>query len=492
MKKIISAILIMAIVMTMSLGVFAADEATNGTITISGVSTENVYSVYRLLNLSEDSYDAATGAYSYTVNADWVGFFATEAAKEYIIIDSSNYATWVGDTEDAARIANFAKLALAWAEANDIAPVATTEGDDDAITVLDGVNVCKFENLPLGYYLIDSTMGSLCGLTTTNPNAKVTAKNHAPSISKQVQENSNSHWDASNTASIGDEINYRVTIKVTAGAQNYMLHDKMTEGLTFQTDSVVVTLNGNTVPNENNVAFTINTNPDDDCTFNVVFENAFCDTLVDGDELVISYSAILNEKALIGNEDADTNTAVLWYGEEHKTTESTVETFTYGIEIIKTDDQDNMLDGAEFRIYDDATGGNEIPVVAVMKDGVIDHYRLAKDGEQGEVIQVIDGRVKVVGFDNGYYYLQETKSPVGYNQLSSRKMFTVNGDNLYGTFLDGEYYEGTGVQVVNKTGAVLPSTGGTGTVLFITFGTIAVLGAGVLLVTKKRMAMIQD
>ncbi|MBE6960295.1 MAG: LPXTG cell wall anchor domain-containing protein, partial [Ruminococcaceae bacterium] len=119
-------------------------------------------------------------------------------------------------------------------------------------------------------------------------------------------------------------------------------------------------------------------------------------------------------------------------------------------------------------------------------------YRRARADETGVAIVVKDGKVRVVGFDNGTYYLEETEAPDGYNKLSARQRFIISDGNLDATFNGEIYSTGSGVHVVNKTGSMLPETGGMGTVLFITFGTIVVLGAGILLVTKKRMSMIKD
>ena len=105
---------------------------------------------------------------------------------------------------------------------------------------------------------------------------------------------------------------------------------------------------------------------------------------------------------------------------------------------------------------------------------------------------VEEGKVWVDGLDNGTYYLEEVITPAGYNQLTSRQKFIIADSNLNAVFNDSIYSTGSGVHVVNKTGTMLPETGGMGTVLFITFGTMVVLATGVLLVTKKRMSMIRE
>ena len=129
-----------------------------------------------------------------------------------------------------------------------------------------------------------------------------------------------------------------------------------------------------------------------------------------------------------------------------------------------------------------------------MDDGVT--YRRARTDEQtdGKTVNIVveDGRVRVVGFDNGTYYLEEKVTPEGYNSLPARQKFIIADGNLNATFNGEIYSTGSGVHVVNKSGTMLPETGGMGTTLFICFGAVAVLGTGVLLVTKKRMGMIQD
>src|SRR5699024_7295196 len=132
--------------------------------------------------------------------------------------------------------------------------------------------------------------------------------------------------------------------------------------------------------------------------------------------------------------------------------------------------------------YDSATGGNEIPVVKI-SDGV---YRLAKAGEDGVEMETDNGQIEVRGLDaNTTYWLQETKAPDGYNKLPGRVEVKIEEDNLNATVEDGTWASG-GVHVVNKTGSLLPSTGGMGTTLFYIGGGALVVLAIVLLVIEKR------
>lgn len=488
MKRVITLVLAAMLLMTLALPSFAAEgkETELGSITINGVSTENVYSIYQLLDL--ESYDKTSGAYSYKVNSAWTAFFETEEAKKYITIDDAGYVTWIAG-EDNSTVATFAKGALSYAKEKGIQPVKSSKNEGEfVVTGTTGV----FSDLTLGYYLVDSTMGALCGLTTTNPNASINAKNAAPTVDKQVLEDSTDSYTVTNSADIGQDVTYRVTINVHAGAENYIFHDKMDAGLTYKEvtsiEHVIPGAKGTETVDEK--YYTVNTTGfEDDCTFEIKFTKEFCDHLATNDKIVITYTAMLNRNAVIAGE-GNKNTAWLTFGDNsgHKSNVDEVTTFTYGIDIIKTDSQNTLIHGAQFKIYDAAEGGNEVAVV-LMDDDVT--YRRARANEPGVAIVVTNGKVRVVGFDNGTYYLEETVAPAGYNKLTSRTQFIISDKNLDAIFNDGVFSTGSGVHVVNKTGSMLPETGGLGTTLFIAVGTIMVLGAAVVLFAKKRMSQIE-
>ena len=488
-KKLASLALALLMICALSTNVFAAGE---GSITINGVSDGNTYEIYKLLDL--ESYNTTSGAYSYKVNSAWTGFFATAEALEYVAIDDAGYVTWKA-TEDDDTVAAFAKLALAWAKDKNILPIQSSkpvgdppEGTGDMVVTDNGSDgkLGKFSNLELGYYLIDSTMGALCGLTTTNPDASINAKNGSPTIDKQVQEDSTNQWAEKNTADIGQTVNFRVTINVHAGAQNYVLHDEMSEGLTFQSVSkiehIVPGTGTHPVPAEK---YTVKTEDlTDDCTFEVQFSEEFCNELETNDKVIVYYSAMVNHSAIIAN-DGTPNETWLDYGENHHSTHDTTQTYTFGFDIVKTDSQNKLINGAKFKIYDAATDGNTI---AVTKQSDGSYLRdPSHDGDGGDTIIVTNGQIRVVGFDNGTYYLEETEAPDGYNKLTARQKFIIADGNLDAVFNDGIFSTGSGVHVVNKTGSMLPETGGIGTTIFYISGAALALGAVVLLITKKRM-----
>ena len=501
MKKLFSVLLALVLVASFCVTAFAAGET--GSITINGVSESGTYEIYRMLDL--ESYDVEADAYSYKANDAWKTFFQSDEAKVYIATDKDGYVTWIAAEDDDTK-ANFAKLALAYAKDNGIAPTKSSKNEGEFVVT---GNSGKFSDLELGYYLVDSTMGALCGLTTTNPDASVNAKNGTPTVDKQIVEDSTSQWGDSNTADIGQIVEFRVTVSVHAGAENYVLHDLMSEGLTFQgikkvehvvpgTGTTVVDPSlyvlkdkcgepGEDVPEEEKSRYGKECD-DTKCTFEVHFDKDFCLGLENNDKLIVYYDAMLNREANINGEGND-NTAWLTFGEEGESNEDKTTTYTYGIDIIKTDSANKLIDGAEFKIYDALTGGNEVKVV-LMDDGVT--YCRAEDDEEGVAIVVKNGRARVVGLDNGTYFLEETKAPDGYNKLTARQKFIISDSNLDAVFNGEIFSSGSGVHVVNKTGSMLPETGGLGTLLFSLLGGGTALGAGVVLVTKKRLSKIAD
>ena len=481
MKKLLVILMTAIMVMTFSVPAAFAAEGETGSITINGVSADNTYEIYKLLDL--ESYDSKSGAYSYTANEKWTGFFATEEAQKYIEFEAG-YAKWVnGDDDDS--VAAFAKAALAYAKDNGIGPVKSSKNEGEF--VISGTTG-KFSGLELGYYLVDSSVGALCGLTTTNPDASINAKNGVPTIDKQVEEDSTKQWTETNTADIGQVVNFRVTINVHAGAENYVLHDEMSEGLDFKG----VTEVKHVVPGvDEHIADAamykvVTDGLTDGCTFEIRFSEEFCEELETNDKIIVFYSAILNKEAIVA-EDGNPNETWLDYGEENESNHDTTQTYTFGIDLVKTDSQNTLIDGAEFKIYNAATDGKEVGVV-LMDDGVT--YRRASENEQndGKTVPIVvkDGQVRVVGFDNGTYYLEETKAPEGYNKLTARQKFIISDANLDAVYNNGVFSSGSGVHVVNKTGSMLPETGGIGTTIFVLIGGILVVGAGVILFARRR------
>lgn len=334
-----------------------------------------------------------------------------------------------------------------------------------------------FSGLDLGYYLVDSSLGALCGLNTTNPDATIKEKNGQPTIEKKVK-NHNNDWVDENTAKIGDTVEYKVEIKVADGAQKYTVTDTMSKGLTFNSGSLKVTANGAQTTN-----YTLTPTENG---FTLELPESYVSNLAKDTVIIVTYNATLNKDAVIDG-DGNTNEVKLSYGNQQNTVPSKVTTKSYQFDLVKVDGTTNkLLDGAEFKLYTAKDGGEPIKFVAV-EGG----YRVANGDETGAVDTIkVNGKVHISGLDKVNYWLDETHAPAGYNKLNERQEVKLSEGSQNATLETGAITwaeSNGGVVVKNNAGTVLPSTGGMGTTLFYVVGGGLMVAAVVLLVTKKRM-----
>ena len=459
-KKLFAALLAAALVLAMAVPAFAVtNTGANGSITIDNAVDGETYTIYRMFKL--DSYNG--DAYSYTVENNWETFFSTGAGKDYISL-TNGHPTW----KTGADVAAFAKASLAWANANNISYTDQKSATGTEVT---------FSGLDLGYYLVDSSLGALCSLDTTHSSATIKEKNGVPAMDKKIVTGENSTSDSS-TAKIGDTVNYKVTIKVAKGASGYELTDTMSEGLTFNNSSLTVTANGADAAAPSD--YTLDST---EHGFKLVFKDSYIGNLAENAEITVTYSATLNEKAVIGG-DGNTNSAELTYGNNKSVTKKTTTT-SYEFDLLKVDGADHkLLNSAEFKLYDAENGGSVIKVVPVAGG-----YRVANGDETGAVDTIkVNGKVHISGLDKTTYWLEETKAPDGYNKLTERKPVNLTNGSNNTTLTSDTWSEADhGVAVENNAGAILPGTGGMGTTLFYVIGGGLMVAAVVLLVTKKRM-----
>ena len=251
----------------------------------------------------------------------------------------------------------------------------------------------------------------------------------------------------------------------------------MSTGLTLNPDSIkaYVIVNNNEVA-INKDYYNVNANVEG-YTFTVTFDNEFIAKQPRNTKIVVKYTATLNENATIeGN--GNTNETHLKYGNDTTETKKTT-TYTYKFNLKKTDADENEIKGAEFKLYyKDNKDNKDKEILVVLENEANSIYRVAVAGETGVTIKV--GLATIKGLDAGTYYLEEVVSPEGYNKLTSKVKVEVKGKNNDNSFHIND------ISVVNYTGSLLPETGGIGTMLFITFGLILILGFGLLLVTKLR------
>lgn len=476
-RKLASLLLALVMVFALATTAFAAQEGTltGGSITINDAVSGQTYKAYQILYL--ESYNKDAGTYVYKANSAWETWLKSQTS--YVSFDDQGYVTWVNGADPET----FAKLAQAQIGSMRADASATAESN----TVKLGWDSETNEGtLKLGYYLVDTSLGSLCSLDTTNPNVEMYEKNAVPTIGKEVQEDSDSGWGVKNDANIGQTVNFKTTVHAKKGAQNYVVHDKMSAGLAFNAVTAVK-VDGTTLTGGTDYTV-VTTGLDDDCDFHVVFTKTYLDDITKDTDIVIEYNATLNENAVIST-GANTNDTKLSYGDSSSTEWAHTDTYTFMFDIIKTDSSLKVLDGAKFELYDAQTNGNKINLV--LENGV---YRVATATEantEGFTSAVIEaGKATVKGLDgNTTYWLEETEAPAGYNKLAGRVEVKMENSNLT-TTMTGDTWADVdgGVQITNNSGTELPSTGGIGTTIFYVLGSVLVIGAAVLLVTKKRMS----
>lgn len=595
LKKLLCFLLALAVCLGLSIAAFAAGEDSdtsttphnmegpdsleaNGTITIKNAAPTEVYKIYQIFYLESyvndntnppdpgdptsptDSLGNLTGGnYVYQVNSAWKEFAERadiNGESNYLTIDGQGYVTWNGDAT-RERAGEFAKLALAYAKEKNLEPIAeeiapltpqknadgTVKTDENGKTLYEETSTVTFGGLKLGYYLVDTSLGSLCALDTTNPSVVMQEKNTVPTNVKLAQENG--QWQSTNDAEIGDVVNFMSFIELASGIDHLIFHDTMSAGLTFlnaperitvvldATNAKETTRETNLVPVEHyNVVTTEPAEePDteaqplaDGCTFHIEFTDAFYELITTGDHtLTITYSATLNTNAVIG-EAGNKNTSKISYGDgNHFTPDSDTYTKTWEVPILKytltgaSNTIETPLSGAVFKLSTDKEGTEETPAAPISlidlgskslevgtdADGnpvteTWHIYRLAtpdeianqQTTENPDGIPVITeittdstGRFRIQGLDSGTYYLHEITAPNGYNKLSASIPIQIKDGKL-----KQNESEVSTIKVQNGTGSELPSTGGIGTTIFYVIGSILLVGTGILLITKKRMS----
>lgn len=524
MKRILAIVCTFVMIISMATGVNAVEKPakapakqTTGTITVTNAKAGETYKVYKILSL--ESYDDSKKAYSYVKNPvgdKWNNF--VNNSRDYLDINKDGYVTFVAGKDSPEGAREFALKAMDYAKKNKIDATATataSEGKDTDITV-------KFENLSLGYYLVESSVGTACSIDTAHPNMEVRDKHDAPSVSKKIIEGDGlsgviTESGAKNSVNIGDTVAYEVTINVKPNAKKYVLHDKMDDHLQFgMISDAPAYLKDEKNDSKNNPGlkltqdFVVNTNTGHGCAFDISFTDAFYKKYEEAinsgnlNKITFTYLATVKNDAPI--DTAMPNTAYLTYGEHSKTEEVKTNTYTWGIPVYKytlNAGAKEALVGAKFILSTDSnfTEGN---VLNFTNTG--NTYRYAstggnneggnneggnnKDGNN-ELVSAEGGMININGLKSGTYYLKETKAPDGYNLLKTPIKIIVTGDAVTGKPVIKVDNNGTAtvvkkVEVQNNKGSLLPSTGGMGTTLIYVVGSILVLASGIVLFSKRK------
>ncbi len=476
-KRVLALLAAFALVLAMAVPAFA--DGNTGSITVQGAVDGELYSIYKIFDVT--GYDTMTTPHkiTYKVTDGWASFFAKgNPGATYVTLDSKKQIS--ATTLDSTNAPAFAAAAITWAKdsAHNIKVTDSKTANKDGVT---------FTNVADGYYLVDTSLGALCSLDNVTGNAaKISEKNKVPSVEKKVK--SGDIYESSNSAKIGDTVKYKTTITINGSVEKVVLHDKMDTGLTFDETSVKVKVGGADVAAANYTLKKSGTESSDPCTFEIEFKDSYIAGLETGKQIEVTYSATLNESAVIGT-PGNKNDTWLKYGNSGSVTSETT-TYSYSFDLVKTDSDGTLLAGAKFKLYADQNCANEIKLVA---DGD-NAYRVAKTGEKAvESIETnATSALTIKGLKGTTtYYLKEIEAPKGYNELENAFVFTIASANVSSNLVttSNKWVEGTstGIHIINNAGTTLPSTGGMGTTVFYVVGGGLMAVAVVLLVTKKRM-----
>lgn len=469
-KKLMAALLAVALLCAMAVPAFAADAP--GSITISNAVSGKTYNVYRILDIATHN-DGYTGIV-YKTNDKWSEFInSTDVKSHYFTAVGSDGVVTVKDRLTADDAKALAVSAKAWLGAH-------TDITADATAITATSSTVNFTNLELGYYLVvssgwDDDIEVVCSLDTTKPNIEINEKNGKPTIEKKIVENST--LAESNTAGIGDYVQFKITVNVIDGQpRNYVIHDKMSAGLTFVNTTeypVEVKVGTSTLTS---TEYSLNKSTTDGCAFELKIND---NILQPNDVVTVTYYGQVNPSAVINGDN--TNEAKLTYGTNGNSTWENTTTKVFGFKVFKHagTDTEHLLPGAEFRLYKTVNGENYYAQFDA--NGLLTGW--TTDATASGVTMTSNSTKALVlsGLDAGTYYLEETKAPDGYNKLTDPVTVTITEDGKVNETANGTVY------VSNNAGATLPSTGGMGTTLFYVIGGGLMVAAVVLLVTKKRM-----
>lgn len=504
MKKVMALLLSLVMVLAMSVVAFATEEGstTSGTYTITAPATSHQYEIYQIF--TGDLHEGTLSNLKWGKNGKETEGTAVAAA----VVTALTGVTGKSFNEILAVVEPYANL--------NSTPIATV------------TNGATYEAVA-GYYLIKDKDNSVTGtdsytlyIVKVVGNVTIDPKSDVPSFEKKIKDTNDTEgtttgWQDSADYDIGDDVPFKLEGTVAANYAQYKqyyfaFHDNEEEGLSFNKDSVRVYVDNTEITE----GYTVVDNPADGCTFEVVFNDLMAAaeeynfTVSGGSKIRVEYTSKLNEKAKIGKE-GNVNSASLEFSnnpnQEQGGTPDTGNTpwdnvivFTYKVVVNKIDSSKKPLAGAAFELSKKVN--DEYTRVALVN---------ATQNTEGKYILSNETVTKFEwkGLDDGDYMLTEVITPAGYNTIAPIK-FTVNADhtitwegenrNTILTSLTGNAATGDitftanddktelATNVVNNKGSELPSTGGMGTTIFYVVGSILVLGAAILLITKKRMS----
>ena len=517
MKKVMALLLSLVMVLAMSIATFATEGSTesSNTYTITAPDNGHTYEVYQIFTGDLSTENGVQILSNLKWGKNGKGGVA-DTAVNADVISALNNVKGQSDTNILAVVANYVNL--------------------DKANVFGTVSNAIALNVPAGYYLIKDVDGKFTNkndsytkyIVKVAENITIDPKSDKPSVEKKFQENvktdntTDGYGDRYNDTAdynIGDAVPFKLIGTVPDMSQyakyKYTFHDTLSNSFDAPSKDRVKVYVSSSKSGEGQKEIT------DTFTVTVSGQNITVSTdnlkAIDGVEkgkyVIVEYSAVLNKNASIESATpGNTNEVYLTYSnnpnqggdgtpEEGKTPVDKVIVFTYKLDAEKVDGQDanKKLENVTFRVYRKIA--NNEKEWAKVTDGKLSGWTISED-DATTLKSDKDGKFSVAGLDDGTYYIKEVQQLPGYNKLTEDVEVAIVANTSNGQSGAGEVSElteiklkvdksdikGNVVTIKNNKGTNLPTTGGMGTTIFYVVGSILVLGAAILLITKKRMS----
>lgn len=511
MKKFLTIVMLLAMILSISTVAFAAEENTY-TLTITG-ATGHVYDIYQIYtgDISQEGDKTVLSNAKYGVN-------------HYPINGQ------IGDPVPTDELVNLTTTQ----DPVDILDSAV-KGDPykDNVTPADGESQVVIKDLPAGYYMIVDVTEDLPDGQTKSPiilqvleEVTIASKHASISSEKKVDDKNDSNtneddttWQDSADYDIGDQVPFQLSVTLPSTFSTYedytlTFHDNQQDGFDYPIIKRVYILKADGVTidipeaSDNTFGYKLGNCTNDKCEFggcsftvevgdinDLYGENEFAE----GDKVIVEYTSELRASANIGDKGNE-NGMYVCHPDGH-TPQDFVTVFTYELKANKIDGASQQpLSGAGFTLYKWNVASNDWTQVGA------------------EVIG--ETSFTWTGIDDGKYKLEETTTPAGYNTMVPMEFeitaqhkveWTKGGNSAFmdliakdvtgkivfadaasvdgGTAIEDGKLEGS---LENYKGTILPETGGKGTFLLITGGSLLVIVAAVFMITRKKMSIYAD